>query len=148
MSKLAQNDHEDDEAGDPRPEFVLVHNLVPEEGNEEGTGGDDDNTSPARHIVVHSMDQLRTDNDIDRRPADASQHIEDGNELDAVVTKEIPRQNHLPQAEARPEGAEEADRGYAKQIDEEDGEQSVNEAELEDGNRQSPNRERRDHHIG
>ncbi|KAL9119894.1 MAG: hypothetical protein Q9187_003547, partial [Circinaria calcarea] len=48
VCKLSKDDQENDETGDPRPELVSVNYFVAEKGDNEGCGGNDDNSSPAR----------------------------------------------------------------------------------------------------
>ena len=79
MSEFAQDDEEDDEAGDPGPELVEVYDFVAEEGNEEGGGGNDDDTGIAGDGTVDGMQELGADDDIDGGPADAGEDVEDGN---------------------------------------------------------------------
>ena len=148
MSEFTENDHEDDEAGDPSPEFVLVHDLVAKEGDEERACSDDDDPGPARHVGVDRMDQLRSDDDVHRRPSNAGQDVEDGDQFHAIVAEEVSRQHHLPQAKPGAEGAEEANGGDAQQVDEEDREQSVNETQLEDRDGQGSDGKRGYHHVG
>jgi len=78
MGKLAKNNQEDDQAWDPRIALIGVHNLIPEKRNEEGCNCDDQNAGPARHVAIHSIEQLGAHNDIDRGPADTSENIETG----------------------------------------------------------------------
>lgn len=65
MGEDAEDDHEDDKGGDPRPEFIGVHDFVAEKCHKEGADRNDDDTSETRDIVVHSMDELRADNAVD-----------------------------------------------------------------------------------
>lgn len=55
MRELAQDDEEDDEGGDPTIEFVVVDDLVAEEGDEEGACGNDDDARVPRDIIVDSV---------------------------------------------------------------------------------------------
>ena len=79
MSELPENNEEDDEARYPAVELVHVYNLVAKERDEEGAGGDDDNTSVPWHVTVDSVEKLRADYDIDTRPTYAGKAIENGN---------------------------------------------------------------------
>ena len=79
MGKLAKNDQEDDEAWNPRIALIGVHKLISKKRNKEGCNCDNQNASPARHVAVHSIEQLGAHNDIDRGPADTSEDIEKGN---------------------------------------------------------------------
>jgi len=65
MSKLAEDDEEDDEARNPGDHFVPMHDLVAEQGHEEGACCDDDDTGISRDICVDCMDQLCTDDNVD-----------------------------------------------------------------------------------
>ena len=77
--ELAQDDEEDNEAGDPGVEFVGMDDFVAEEGHQKGCGGDDDNARVARNVCVDSMEQLGAYDDVDRRPAHTGEDVEDGN---------------------------------------------------------------------
>ncbi len=76
VGKLAEHDQEDDQAGNPRPALVHVHDLVAEGADQQGRDGDDQDAGPARDVAVNSMDQLRADNDVDRGPSNASKNVE------------------------------------------------------------------------
>ena len=78
MREFAEHDEEDDEAGDPGPEFVEMHDFVAEEGDEEGRCGDDDDTGVAGDGVVDRVQELGADDDVDGGPADAGEDVEDG----------------------------------------------------------------------
>ena len=65
MGELTENDEEDDEAGDPGVVFVRVDDLVAKEGDDEGCGGDDDDTCVARNICVDGVKELRTNYHVD-----------------------------------------------------------------------------------
>jgi hypothetical protein len=79
MGKLAKNDQEDDQAWDPGIALISVHNLISEKRDQEGCGCDDQNAGPARHIAIHSIEQLGAHNDIDSGPADTSKDVKNGN---------------------------------------------------------------------
>ena len=79
MGKLAKNDQEDDQAWNPRIALIGVHNLISEKRNKEGCSCDNQNAGPARHVAVHSIEQLGAHDDIDRGPADTSENVENGN---------------------------------------------------------------------
>ena len=79
MSEFAENDQEDDEAGNPAVEFVHMHDLVAEECDDERASGNDDDTGESWHVSVDGVNQLRADNDIDSRPAEAGEAVKDGN---------------------------------------------------------------------
>ena len=71
VSEDPEKDDEDDGGGDPRPEFVGVHDFVAECGNAEGADGDDDNADGAFDVAVDCLDELGADDRVDGRPADA-----------------------------------------------------------------------------
>lgn len=56
-----------------------MDNLVAKQRDEKSCSGNDDNACPARHVVVHGMEELGTDNDVDGGPAYAGKDVEDGN---------------------------------------------------------------------
>ena len=64
MGELAEDDEEDDEAGDPRIELVGVDDLVAEEGDDEGCGGDDDDACVAGDVCIDGVEELGADDDI------------------------------------------------------------------------------------
>ena len=84
MSEFAQDDEEDDEAGDPAVELVIVNDLVAEQRDQKGRCGNDDDTRVARDVRVDGVEELRANNDIDGGPPDAGEDVEDGNEFHAV----------------------------------------------------------------
>lgn len=100
-----------------------MHDFVPEQRHEERAERDNQNASPARDVVVNSIDQLRAHDDIDTAPADASQDVEESDELYAVPAKPEPREYHLSQTEDGTEAGEVAHRRYTKEV-EEDNDQS------------------------
>ena len=57
-------------------------------------------------------------------------------EFDTIISEKVPREYHLPEAEARAKGREKADGEDAQDVDADDGQCRVNEAEPEDGLRQ------------
>lgn len=134
MSKLAQDDEEDDETGDPRPELVSMHHLVPEQRDEKRAGSDDDDARVPRHVSIHRIDQLSAHNDVDSRPANAGQDVEDRNHFDAVEAEEVAGQHHLAKAKPRTKCREECNGRDGQAIDEEDGEEGIDKAQLEDRN--------------
>ena len=77
--KLAKNDEEYNEAGNPTPELVRVDDLVSEQRYEECRDGDYENTCEAWHIIVHRVYQLGTNDGVHRRPANARQNVEHSN---------------------------------------------------------------------
>ena len=89
MNKFPKDDQEDDEAGDPGIPLVGMHNLVSEQGNQEGRGSNNDDSSPARHVSVHSMEKLGSDDHVDRRPTNTSEDVETGNDFDSIVLRRV-----------------------------------------------------------
>ena len=79
VSKLSKDDEEDNEAGNPTPELVCVDNLVSEQRYNECGDRNDQDTSKSWYITVHSVQQLGTDDGINRRPANACKDIEHSN---------------------------------------------------------------------
>ena len=78
MSEFAEDDEEDDEAGDPGPELVEMDDFVAEEGDEEGCSGNDDDAGIAGDGFVDGVQELSADDHIDGGPANASEDVEDG----------------------------------------------------------------------
>lgn len=76
MRELAEYDEEDDQTGDPRPEFVDMHNFVAEDCDEPCRGRDYDDASIARNVGVDGVDQLGADYDIHGGPAHTGKDIE------------------------------------------------------------------------
>lgn len=112
-----------------------MDHLVAKERNDERAGGNDNDTSPARHVRINRMQQLCTDDDIDGRPAQAGKAVEDGDDFHAVIAEEESRQDHLAHAEARTEGGEECDGDCSQKVDEERGQDGVDEAQPENRDR-------------
>lgn len=77
MGKDAEDDEKDDEARNPGEALVYVDDAVAEGADDERGHGDDEDASPARHIVVDRMEELGADDDVDGRPAQAGQDVED-----------------------------------------------------------------------
>lgn len=132
MSELAEDDEEDDEGRDPAVELVVVDDFVAEEGDEEGRSCDDNDACKAGKIVIHSVEELGANYDVDGGPTNASEDVEDGDDLRAVPAEVEAGEYHLTEAKNGSESREKADGGYSEEVDEEDGEQSVDETELED----------------
>ena len=148
MRKLAEDNEEDDKARNPRIKLVSVHNLVTKQRHDERCGRDDDDSGIARYAGIDGVDELRADNDVDGRPADAGKAVEESDDLDAVVAEEKAGQHHLAQAEDGAKGAIEADRQDAEEVDEEDREDAVGKAEAEDRNAEGADGEGGDDHVG
>ena len=68
-------------------------------------------------------------------------------DLDAVEAEEEARENHLSEAETRPEHGEEADGSDAEEVDKEDGEETVDEAEFKHRHADGPDGEGGDDHV-
>ena len=148
VRELAQHDEEDDEGRDPAPKFVCVHDLVAEEGYQEGAHGDDEDACPPWDVVVDGVDELRADDAVDGAPADAGEHIEEGDELDTPPAEPEAREDHLAEAKARAKGAEETDGDDAQHVEEEAGEDGVDEAEEEELLGEEADGEGGDDHVG
>ena len=148
VGEFAKHDQEDDEGGDPGPEFIDVHDFVAEEGDEKCAGGDYDDACVSGHVGVYGVDELGAHDNIDRGPADAGEDVEDGDDLDAVEPEEEAGEDHLAETEARAEGGEEGDGCDGEAVDEEDGEEGIDETELEDGDGEGANGEGGDDHVG
>ena len=58
MSKNPENNQEDDEARYPANHLVPVNHLVPEQRDDEGANGDDENASKTWNVAVDRMDEL------------------------------------------------------------------------------------------
>ncbi len=78
VGEFAEDDEEDDEGGDPGPEFVVVHDFVAEDGDEPGRGGDDDDAGVAGDVAVDGVDELGADDDVHGGPADTGEDVEAG----------------------------------------------------------------------
>jgi len=89
VSKLSEDNQEDDEARNPRVAFVSVHNLVSEECDQESSGGDDNNSSPSRHVRIYGVEQLCSNNNIYRTPSDASEDVQNSDDLNTIVLQAI-----------------------------------------------------------
>ena len=148
MCEFAQHDEKDDEAGDPGPKFIEMDDLVAEKRDEECACCNDDNTSIARDVVINRIQQLRANDGVHGGPANASQHVEERYDLDGVETKEEAREDHLAETILRTKGGEEGDRGNAEHIYEQDGEEGVNEAKVENGDCERADGEGGDYHVG
>ena len=68
VGKHAKYNQEDDESRDPGPEFVGVHNLVAEEGDNECADGYNNYTYCTVDVWIHGVDDLRTDNAVHTGP--------------------------------------------------------------------------------
>ena len=166
MGECAEDDQEDDEAGDPAVKLVGVHDFVAEQGDDECCSCDDDNTSPAWNVGIHSVEDLSAYNDVDGRPAYTGQDIEKRNcrwldtgamrddhherhtELDAIISVKEPREHHLAQSKPRSKSGEEADGSDSQDVDEENGQDGVHEAQAKDGKCQRTDGKGRDDHVG
>ncbi len=79
MRELAEYDQEDDQTGDPRPELVVVHDLVAKDSDEPCRRRDYDNAGIARNVGIDGVDQLSADYNIHGRPAHTSEAVENCN---------------------------------------------------------------------
>lgn len=61
-----------------------MHDLVAEKGDQERSGGDDDNSSPARHVSIDCIEELSANNYVDCRPSNTSENVEHSNDLNTV----------------------------------------------------------------
>ena len=71
MSEYSEDDQEDDQAWNPRESLVGVDDFIAEHCDDEGGGCDNDNSSPARHVVIDGIEKLSADNNINGRPTNA-----------------------------------------------------------------------------
>lgn len=170
VSKGAKKDEEHDEAGNPTPELVHMNDLVAEQSDQECAETNDYDSSKRRNVAIDGVDDLGSNNDVRRRPSQTRQSVEDSNyksksvsnlrpaegpwgkksltHLDAVVSKKESRHDHLPQPELGTEGREKGDWQDAKDIDEQDNQEAVNEAQVVDGDSEGTDGETADNHIG
>ena len=121
--------------------------LVPKQSNEESCGRDNDDTGVAGDVVVDCVEELGANDDVDRRPAYAGEDVKDGDDFHAPPAEEEAGKYHLAKAKDGAKGGEEADRGDAKEVDEENCEKCVDETELEDGDGEGADGETRYDHI-
>lgn len=77
MREFAEDNEEDDEAGDPGPVFVHVDDFVAEEGDDERCCRDDDNACVSGNVGIDGIEELGADYHVDGRPAYAGQDVED-----------------------------------------------------------------------
>jgi len=143
----AEDDEEDDEARHPGDHLVVVDCFVAEAGDDEGARGDDDDAGPAGDVRVDGVDELGADDDVDGAPAETGEAVEEGDDFDAVEAEPEPGQDHLAHAEARAKGREEGHGHGAEHVDEEDGEEGVDEAEGEDGDGEDADGQGRHAHV-
>lgn len=148
VAEDADDDEEDDEGRDPRPELVDVHDLVAEDGDEEGAHGDDDDACEAWHVAVDRVDELRADDAVDCGPAETGEDVEEGDQLDAVPAVPEAGENHLTQTEDGAQAGEVAYWGDADQVEEQDDENRVDESEEEERLAEDTNGEGTDDHVG
>jgi hypothetical protein len=55
VHKFTEHDKEDNKRRDPAPEFVCVHNLVPEQRNKKRAERDDQNSTVPGEVMVDSV---------------------------------------------------------------------------------------------
>lgn len=65
-----------------------------------------------------------------------------------LTAKPKPRQNHLSHAKLGPKRRKETHRHDSENVEKENGQKGIDEAEIKDGNREDTDRERRNHHVG
>lgn len=167
MSKHSQDDQENDESRNPTPELVRVNDLVAEKGDEHSADGNNDNTNSTRHIRVDSDDQLSADNRVCGGPADTSEHVEGGDclslyqynvksssekvghtEFDTPPTEPETGNHHLAQAEFSTENREEADSQDTEQVEEQYGQNTVDETAVKDRLSEHSDCKGCDDHVG
>lgn len=95
MGELAKDDEEDDERRDPAVEFVVMNHFVAEKGNDESCSGDDDDACDSRKIIIYGVEELRANYNVNRRPPNACEDVEDGNDFHAVPAKVESGEHHL-----------------------------------------------------
>ena len=110
VGEHADDDQEDDESGDPGPEFIGVYNLVTEEGDKERADGNDNDACSTIDVWIHGVDELGTDDAVHTGPADAGKHVEHGDQLHSPPAEPEARQHHLAETKFGTKGREEADR--------------------------------------
>ena len=76
VREFAQYDQEDDQTGDPRPELVVMHHFVAEDGDEPCRRCNYDDAGIARNVGVDRVDQLGANYDIHSGPAHTSEDVE------------------------------------------------------------------------
>ena len=76
MSEFAEHDEEDDKAWNPANHLVHVDDFVAEQRDDEGTRGNNDDSSVARQIRVDSVKELCANNYIHRRPTQTGETVE------------------------------------------------------------------------
>lgn len=124
-----------------------MDDLVSEEGDKEGGSSNNNDTSPARHVTIDSIEELSANNNIHRRPTNASKNVEDSDDFDAIPSKVKSRQDHLSKSKPWAKGWEEADWNYAEKIDEEDDQDRIDESKIKDGVGEGSNSKCRDDHV-
>lgn len=65
MSENTEDYEEDDSTWNPGPALVGVNDLVAEAGHEEGGNGNNEDSSPSRHVRVDSIEELGSNNRVD-----------------------------------------------------------------------------------
>lgn len=71
VSKHSEDDHEDNECGDPAPVSVRMDHFVSGKGDEERADSDDGDPCETGHVVIYCVDKLRVDDGIGCGPAHA-----------------------------------------------------------------------------
>ena len=78
LGENSEDDQEDDQRREPGDKLVGVHDLVAEGADDEGADGDDDDSCGSGDVGVDGFDQLGADNRVHGGPAQAREHVEDG----------------------------------------------------------------------
>lgn len=81
VGEAAHHDPEHNKGGDPTVELVGMNDLVSGKGDEQGAEGDDEDTGVTGDSSVHSVEELRTDDGVGRRPTDTGNDVKDGDYL-------------------------------------------------------------------
>jgi hypothetical protein len=89
VSKFPEDDQKNDEAGNPGISLVGMDNLISEQGNQEGRSSNNDDSSPAGHVSVNSVEKLCSNDHVDRRPTNTSENVETGDDFDSIVLRQI-----------------------------------------------------------
>lgn len=61
-----------------------MHDLVAEEGDQESSGGNDDDSSPARHVSIDCIEELSANNDVHCGPSNTSENVKDSNDFNTI----------------------------------------------------------------
>lgn len=75
MGEQSEDDHEDDEGGNPTVVLVQMDDLVSGESDEKGADGDDQDACISRNVGVHSIEKLGTDDGVGGGPAQTGENV-------------------------------------------------------------------------